>query len=92
MEAEALRRQQVGVDLERGSRHHLGRRDGLFDFRFTDDVGVLVGCGLGGTSLVNAGVVLPAEQVTRVEQALVDAGVSSWRIGRVEPGEGVALR
>jgi cholesterol oxidase len=40
------------------NRRHLGRRDGLFDFRFTDDVGVLVGCGLGGTSLINAGVAL----------------------------------
>jgi cholesterol oxidase len=31
---------------------------GLFDFRITDKVAVLVGCGLGGTSLINAGVVL----------------------------------
>lgn len=35
-----------------------GRRTGLFDFRINPDVSVLVGCGLGGTSLINAGVML----------------------------------
>lgn len=34
---------------------------GLFDFRRNDDMNVLVGCGLGGTSLINAGVALPAD-------------------------------
>jgi cholesterol oxidase len=38
---------------------HIGRRTGLFDFRVNPDVSVLVGCGLGGTSLINAGVMLP---------------------------------
>ena len=36
----------------------VGRRTGLFDFRLNPDVSVLVGCGLGGTSLINAGVML----------------------------------
>ncbi|MEX0674246.1 MAG: GMC oxidoreductase [Gaiellaceae bacterium] len=40
---------------------HFGRADGLFDMRVNDDMNVLVGCGLGGTSLVNANVALPAE-------------------------------
>jgi cholesterol oxidase len=41
--------------------HHFGRPDGLFDMRVNDDMNVFVGCGLGGTSLVNANVALPAE-------------------------------
>jgi cholesterol oxidase len=31
---------------------------GLYDFRFGMDIGVLIGSGLGGTSLINANVVL----------------------------------
>ena len=46
------------MDNEHG---HFGSKTGLFDFRANDDIGVFLGCGLGGTSLVNAGVVLPAE-------------------------------
>lgn len=34
---------------------------GLFDFRRNDDMNVLLGCGLGGTSLINASVTLAAE-------------------------------
>jgi len=41
---------------KRGRRH--GARSGLFDLRAGHDVSVLVGCGLGGTSLINAGVAL----------------------------------
>src|SRR5688572_3413296 len=37
---------------------HLGSRTGLFDIRTNPDVSVLVGCGLGGTSLINAAVML----------------------------------
>jgi cholesterol oxidase len=33
---------------------HTGSRTGLYDLRVNDDVNVLVGCGLGGTSLINA--------------------------------------
>ncbi|MBM7068948.1 GMC family oxidoreductase N-terminal domain-containing protein [Actibacterium sp. 188UL27-1] len=36
----------------------LGRKDGLFDVRLNGDMNVLVGCGLGGTSLINANVSL----------------------------------
>ncbi len=31
---------------------------GLYDYRMTDDVDVYIGCGLGGTSLINANVLL----------------------------------
>ncbi|HEX5365094.1 MAG TPA: GMC family oxidoreductase N-terminal domain-containing protein, partial [Acidimicrobiales bacterium] len=45
------------LQVRRGSRRW-GRDDGLFDLRPGEDLSVLVGCGLGGTSLVNAGVAL----------------------------------
>src|SRR3954470_4337705 len=32
----------------------VGSKTALFDMRFFDDINVLVGCGLGGTSLINA--------------------------------------
>lgn len=40
---------------------HIGSRDGLYDLRVNEDINVFLGCGLGGTSLVNANVVLRAE-------------------------------
>lgn len=41
-----------------GPRGRLGPRDGLFDLRMNDDMLAMVGCGLGGTSLINANVAL----------------------------------
>lgn len=38
-----------------------GGRTDLFDFNLNEDMHVLVGCGLGGTSLINANVSLQAE-------------------------------
>ena len=40
---------------------HIGSSTGLYDLRINDDMNVFVGCGLGGTSLVNANVSLKAE-------------------------------
>lgn len=40
---------------------HLGNRDALYDFNINEDINVFKGCGLGGTSLVNANVALRAE-------------------------------
>jgi cholesterol oxidase len=40
------------------SGRHVGSPTALFDFRLNDDINVLVGCGLGGTSLINANVAL----------------------------------
>ncbi len=34
----------------------LGSRTGLYDIRISEDMNVLIGCGLGGTSLINANV------------------------------------
>src|SRR5262249_32262366 len=55
-EPEAWREMQL--DLPEG---HVGSRTGLYDIRANKDMNVFVGCGLGGTSLVNANVVLRAE-------------------------------
>ena len=40
---------------------HHGRRTGLFELHYGRDMHVLVGCGLGGTSLINANVSLPPD-------------------------------
>ena len=55
-EFEALR--QVQVDLPH---FHSGSRTGLYDVRMNKEINVFVGCGLGGTSLVNANVCAQAE-------------------------------
>jgi len=48
----------------RGSKVNMGARDALFDLRLGDGIHVLQGCGLGGTSLINANVCLtPDERV-----------------------------
>ena len=39
----------------------IGSRTGLYDIHINPDINVFVGCGLGGTSLVNANVALRAE-------------------------------
>jgi len=40
---------------------HSGSRTGMYDVRVNDDLNVFLGCGLGGTSLVNANVSLHPE-------------------------------
>jgi cholesterol oxidase len=49
-----------------GRRLRLGSPTGLYDVRFGEDMHVLIGCGLGGGSLINAGVALrPDDRVFR---------------------------
>src|SRR5579863_9531266 len=55
-EAEALAETQA--ELPSG---HVGSRAGLYDFHVNPDVNVFVGCGLGGTSLINGNVAVRAE-------------------------------
>ncbi|WP_372639122.1 GMC family oxidoreductase N-terminal domain-containing protein [Fodinibius sp.] len=55
-EAEAAKEMQMDVEGK-----HIGSETGLYDFRFNEDINVFQGCGLGGTSLVNANVSLPPE-------------------------------
>lgn len=40
---------------------HTGKHTALYDFRVNEQINVFLGCGLGGTSLVNANVALRAE-------------------------------
>ncbi len=54
--AESVREFQVDTE-----ERHFGRADALYDMRVNRDMNVFVGCGLGGTSLVNANVSLRAE-------------------------------
>ena len=44
---------ELQIDSPHG---HIGRESGLYDFRAAGDMMAFVGCGLGGTSLVNANV------------------------------------
>jgi cholesterol oxidase len=55
-EAEAL--SEIQAELPSG---HTGSRTGLYDFYVNPDVNVFVGCGLGGTSLINANIALRPE-------------------------------
>jgi len=55
-EPEAI--EQMQTDSPEG---HVGSRTALFDFRINKELNVFMGCGLGGTSLVNANVALRAE-------------------------------
>jgi len=50
--------EEMQMDLPVG---HVGSRTGLFDLHSNPDMNVLVGCGLGGTSLINANVSIRAE-------------------------------
>jgi cholesterol oxidase len=49
---------QMQVDAPGG---RWGSTTSLYDFRVNDEIDVFLGCGLGGTSLVNAGVALRAD-------------------------------
>lgn len=55
-ETEALH--EVQVDLPK---LHTGPQTGLYDLRVNEDINVFIGCGLGGTSLINANVALQAD-------------------------------
>ena len=53
-------RSEIQIDTAAG---HLGTQTAMFDVRINADLDVLVGCGLGGTSLINANVSLPPDPV-----------------------------
>jgi cholesterol oxidase len=55
-----------------GGKMRSGSRTGLFDFRLGADIHVLVGCGLGGGSLINAGVALRPEPLVFADTAWPD--------------------
>lgn len=51
--------EEIQADLPDG---HIGSADGLYEFSVHQNINVFKGCGLGGTSLVNANVALRAER------------------------------
>ena len=52
-----------------GKGRHIGPRDALFDLRVGKDIHALVGCGLGGTSLINASVCLTPDTMVLEDEA-----------------------
>ncbi|MGH9767890.1 MAG: GMC family oxidoreductase N-terminal domain-containing protein [Blastocatellia bacterium] len=51
-------------EVTRNVRHHALNPTGLYDFLLFPDISVMKGCGLGGTSLINANVaIVPDEEV-----------------------------
>lgn len=65
---------------------HLFSETGLYDLRINGDLNVLVGCGLGGTSLINASVALrPDDDIlqsdawpTRIRHEAANGELSCW--------------
>jgi len=49
------------TQVDMPSLKHIGSKTALYDLRINKDIHVFVGCGLGGTSLVNANVALRAD-------------------------------
>lgn len=47
---------QISLPAEALGPEHYGPRTGLYDVRLDEKMNVVVGCGLGGTSLINAGI------------------------------------
>ncbi|HEX8906200.1 MAG TPA: GMC family oxidoreductase N-terminal domain-containing protein, partial [Longimicrobiaceae bacterium] len=84
--------QELQATLNEG---HVGSRLGLFDFHVHPDISALVGCGLGGTSLINANVsIVPDERVFAQERwprelrdrSVLDEGYQrAWRMLRPNP-------
>lgn len=50
------------VNFQTNGAVRAGRHQALFDLHVDDEMNVLVGCGLGGTSLINANVAIEADQ------------------------------
>lgn len=51
----------------------MGTPNALFDFRINADISVLIGCGLGGTSLINANVALKPDERVWLDKKWPDA-------------------
>src|ERR1700730_3868837 len=72
-----------------GKRFRLGATAALYDVRLGEDMHILVGCGLGGGSLINAGVALWPDP-----RVLADAAwpAEVQRDGLLDEGHARALR
>ena len=83
-----------------GAHVRVGSETALFDIRLNDDVNVMMGCGLGGTSLINANVCLaPDSRVfddrawppeVRADRLLAEGFVRARHMLRPEPCAGSA--
>jgi cholesterol oxidase len=55
--------EEAGKEMQLNTgKEHIGPKTGLYDFHVNGDITVYKGCGLGGTSLVNANVALSPEE------------------------------
>jgi cholesterol oxidase len=63
----------------------IGSSTALFDFRFNDDMNAIVGCGLGGTSLINANISLAPEPRIFEDPVWPEAVRQDARSGVLEP-------
>jgi cholesterol oxidase len=64
---------------------HIGSPTALFDFRFNAEMNVIIGCGLGGTSLINANISLVPEPRIFEDAAWPDAVRQDARKGALDP-------
>ena len=63
----------------------IGSLTALFDLRLNDDMNVIVGCGLGGTSLINANISLAPEPRVFEDPVWPEAVRQDARSGALEP-------
>ena len=74
--------EQLQADTPEGT---IGSKTGLFNLHINKEINVLVGCGLGGTSLINANVSLPPDprvfEDSRWPQALRDDVTGGFAAG-----------
>src|SRR5260370_12547954 len=64
---------------------HIGSLTALFDLRLNDDMNVIVGCGLGGTSLINANISLAPEPRVFEDPVWREGVREDARRGALEP-------
>ena len=69
---------------------HTGANDALFDMHIHEDVSVLVGCGLGGTSLINGNVMLKPDPAVLEDAAWPDE-LTKVRTSEFDTACGLAL-
>ena len=77
--SEARKELQIDTSLT-----HIGSETGLYDFRVNSDMNALVGCGLGGTSLINGSVILRADPRVFEEPVWPDAFIDDLSTGLEE--------
>lgn len=70
---------QIQLHTDGDNQCSLGSPSALFDMRVNEDVSALVGCGLGGTSLINANVALEARHSVFTKKR-GDNGAFEWPV------------